>query len=155
QHVRIRGAHFLARGDGYVTDFGDVAISWHTVGGFKVANMFGLIGAIVDESMDDGAAIVEVKPPVVEVRAAFRQQTGGEGRWVVDQLSQPASHDPQPDGDRAAPPPPEGGGFFCTHASSPRGELSVCERDQPACEHVRGVLGPSAAACAPAETAWC
>lgn len=88
QHVQIKGAQFLAQGDGWVSDFGDVVVTWRAEGGFKVSSMFGLIGAIVDAASDDGVAILEVNPPVADVREAFRNQTGVDGRWVTHQLTQ-------------------------------------------------------------------
>jgi len=90
QHVTIRGAGFFAQGDGWVSDFGDVAIMWQTTGGFKVSSIFGLIGAAIDESSDDGTATVEISSPAAEVREAFRRQTGVDGRWVVQQLTRPS-----------------------------------------------------------------
>jgi len=89
QHVQIKGARFFTQGDGWVSDFGDVVITWETEGGFKVSSMFGLLGAIIDEASDDGRATVEVSSPAPEVREAFRRQTGVEGRWVVSQLTRP------------------------------------------------------------------
>src|SRR5689334_13635086 len=151
QHVRIRGAHFYARGDGWVTDFGDVAITWNNAGGFKATSMFGLVGALIDESGDDGAATVEVGPPVGEVRDAFRTQTRDDGRWVAQPLSQPAA--------RALPgeaaPAAGGPGYFCASGPGERAAVSVCEREQPACEHARSVLGAAVGACARTATAWC
>jgi hypothetical protein len=154
QHVRIRGAHLYARGDGWISDFGDVAIIWATPGGFKASSLFGLIGGIIDEASDDGVASVEVKPPVAEVRQAFQRQTGVEGRWAVAQLSQPrnAIEHADPDEPSATAGPR---GFFCARAVE-RSSLSVCEREQAACERTRSVLNASGLApCAPAETAWC
>jgi len=157
QHVRIRGAHFYASGGGLVTDFGDVAVIWHAAGGFKVSSLFGLIGGIVDESIDDGVASVAVKPPVAEVREAFRRQTGSEGRWVVQTLSQPrdALAAPQADGDAPSPTPAGPRGFFCASAPGKSG-FSVCERDLAACERARTVVtGARLAPCVASETAWC
>jgi hypothetical protein len=133
QHIEIKGAHFLARGDGWITDFGDVAITWQAVGGFKVSSMFGLIGALVDAASDDGVAVVESQPPVGEVREVFRKQTGTEGRWNVQQLSQPAtrlaSEPRRPPASSAAPR-----GFFCTTIAGSAANASVCEREQAACD---------------------
>ena len=151
QHIRIRGAHFFARGEGWVTDFGDVAVHWSNSGGFKATSMFGLVGALIDESGDDGTATVEVSAPAAEVRGTFRQQTGDDGRWVAQPLSQPAARGlpgEAPDDDASGP------GFFCT--SAPGGSaVSYCERDQAACEHARSVLGGGLPACTRAATAWC
>ena len=153
QHIQIKGARFLARGDGAITDFGDVAITWALAGGFKPSSMFGLIGALVDEASDDGVASVEVQAPVAEVRDAFRRQTGAAGTWAVSQMSQPARGADQPPGPRDPDAEPSGPhGFFCTGSPGPL----VCERGQASCERDRQILHePAAAACAPAETAWC
>jgi hypothetical protein len=151
QHVRLRGAHLYARGDGWVTDFGDVAVNWQVAGGFKVSTLFGLIGGIVDEATDDGVATIAVKPPVSVVREAFRRQTGSEGQWVVQPLSQPLDL-------RAAAVPDTPAlelgqrGFFCANSSG----FSVCERDLAACERARAVAaGGRLAPCVASETAWC
>lgn len=157
QHVQIHGAHLLARGDGWVSDFGDVAVTWVAAGGLKMSSMFGLIGAIVDESSDDGVATVAVHPPAAEVRAAFRRQTGVEGKWAVQQLSQPASGPDQP------PPPsepeeetPAGPHFFCLPPAPGHQGTAVCEREQASCERMRGAQpAQRAASCTPASTAWC
>jgi len=161
QHIQIRGAHFFAQGDGWVSDFGDVAITWNASGGVKVSSMFGLIGAAIDESSDDGAMVVEIKGPAEAVRQTFRHQTGVEGRWVVHQLSQPVRHPAGPQGGAinpvatAAAPQTEPHGFFC--ASSPsRDDLNLCLRGRANCEQLRGALGVAdVAACTSAETAWC
>jgi hypothetical protein len=157
QHVRIRGAHFYARGDGWVSDFGDVAVTWHAAGGFKVSGLFGLVGAIVDELNDDGVATLAVKPPVAEVRDAFRRHTGSEGRWQAQPLSQPRNLLAAPHPDPGAPSPMPVGqrGFFCANAAG-RSGLSVCERDLAACERARAVLASAKLApCVSSETAWC
>jgi hypothetical protein len=154
QHIRIRGAHFLARGDGWVTDFGDVAITWVNAGGFKPSMMFGLVGALVDEASDDGVATVVVQAPAAEVRAAFRRQTGSDGKWLVRQMSQPV--------DGPGPPPPgepdaatsTGPHFFCQVPAPGRQGVPVCARDQASCERTRG-QDAGGASCAPARTAWC
>ena len=158
QHIRIRGAHFFARGDGWVTDFGDVMITWDAAGGFKATSLFGMVGGMVDEAIDDGEASVDVRPPAVEVRDAFRRQTGVEGRWTVQQMSQPKNgiRQDQPDAsDPTVRTATAQQGFFC--ASSPeRSSRSVCERQQAACERARKVLASwKLASCTPAETAWC
>lgn len=159
QHIRLGGAHFFAHGDGWVSDFGDVVITWTAVGGFKASSMFGLIGAMVDEASDDGVASLEAKSPAVEVREAFRHQTGVEGRWLVQPLSQPknavaqayaAASDPE------APDQTGPAGFFCASSPTGRTGASFCERELAACERVRAALPRlGLAACAPAETAWC
>jgi hypothetical protein len=151
QHVRLRGAHLYARGDGWVTDFGDVAVTWHAVGGFKVSGLFGLAGGIVDAATDDGVATIAVKPPVSVVREAFRRQTGGEGRWVVQPLSQPL--DVRPAQEPSTPSLELGQrGFFCANSS----RFSVCERDLTACEHARAVATDGRLApCVASDTAWC
>jgi len=81
QHVLIKDVHFVARGGGVVTDVGDVAVTWEAAGGFKATTLFGFIGGLVDEASDDGVATVVVRPPVVEVREAFKVQTGVDGVW--------------------------------------------------------------------------
>jgi hypothetical protein len=157
QHVRIRGAHLYAHGDGWVTDFGDVAVTWHGAGGFKVSSLFGIVGGLIDEASDDGVASVAVKPPVAEVRDAFRRQIGGDGRWVTQPLSQPGGllAVPQPDDDAPSLAPMGQRGFFCASASG-RSGLSICERDLATCEHARAVpVGAKLAPCVASETAWC
>lgn len=152
QHIRIKGAHFFARGEGTVTDFGDVAITWAAAGGFKVSSLFGAIGAMYDMSTDDGVASVAVQAPVAATRDAFHRQTGVEGSWHVSQMSQPV-HAPD------APPPavdadaPATGprGFFCVGG----GRIELCERDQASCERDLRMLREPAAACAAHDTAWC
>lgn len=89
QHVRFEGARFHADGNGWVSDFGDVLVTWRAPGGFKASAMFGLIGAAIDEASDDGKAQIDVGVPAAEVRAAFRRQTGAEGRWVERPMSKP------------------------------------------------------------------
>jgi len=153
--LSIRGAHLFARGEGTVTDFGDVTITW----GFR------------------SVARVDVGPPVAEVRAAFRRQTGADGRWVVSLVSQPKFRVEEPslgnvlpcDRQRPAPGanPPScddhgaprlagSRGFFCTSSSPTQGAASFCERTQAGCEHVRSVLTTRGmGACHAAETAWC
>jgi len=159
QHIRIRAAHFFARGAGVVTDFGDVAITWENAGGFKPAIIIGGIVAMLDEASDDGVAQVEVRPPVAEVRDAFRRQTGSEGRWIVEQMSQPkglAAEPPAEANERVAARSAGPRGFFCTRSPTGRASLNLCEREQSACERVRNALSKSnLAACTPAQTAWC
>ena len=155
QHVRIRGAHFFARGDERVSDFGDVVVTWEARGGYKALPMLGAIGAMVDEGFDDGTASIEIRPPAAEVRAAFRRHAGADRSWTVQLLSRPRVPD-QSDAPRA---PGAGGmpaGFFCTSSSEGVDYVSVCERDQATCERVRARLaGHHLPACAPAQTAWC
>jgi hypothetical protein len=152
QHIQIKGAHFFARGDGTVSDFGDVAITWAAAGGFKASSLFGMIGAMVDEASDDGVASVEVQPPVAEVRDAFRRQTGVDGSWHVHQMSQPVrgpDAPPAPIDPDAAPSGPRG--FFCAGGS----QLQLCERDQATCLRDLQILREPPSACTAAETAWC
>jgi len=143
----VPGAHFFARGEGSVTDFGDVTIAWG------------------DDSV---GARIDVGAPAAEVRAAFRRQTGVDGRWVVSLVSQPRSRveqPPRPDdgsgGDGGAPRLARPHGFFCTSSSPEQDATSFCERTQVGCEHVRSVLGARGTgargmgACHAAETAWC
>jgi len=153
QHVRIKGAHFLARGDGWVTDFGDVAITWAAAGGFKASSLFGLVGALIDEASDDGVATVEVQPPVAEVRAAFRRQTGVDGKWTVEPLSQPAGGAGPPALRDPDAPEPGGPHFFCVSSGPGQRAVPACERDQASCDRMHRVA--PGATCAPADTAWC
>jgi len=157
QHIQIRGARFIARGDGQVTDFGDVAVTWAAAGGFKVSTLFGVLGALVDQASDDGVATVVVQAPTAEVRAAFRRQTGSEGKWVVEQMSQPV-------GGPGVPPPPDnpdlgapiGSHFVCLVPGPGHPGVPVCVRDQATCERLQGLQrDPGIASCAPASTAWC
>lgn len=155
QHIRIRGAHFLARGDDWVTDFGDVAITWVAAGGFKPSVLFGVIGALVDEASDDGVATVVVQAPAAEVRAAFRRQTGSEGKWLVGQMSQPVGGPdlPPPLGDPDAATS-TGPHFFCQVPAPGRPGGPVCARDPASCEQMGG-QDPGSASCTPVRTAWC
>src|SRR6185295_12445159 len=159
QHVRIKGAYFLARGNGLVSDFGDVAITWEAVGGFKATALFGLVGGIVDEAIDDGVASIEVRPPVATVRAAFRTQTGVEGQWAVQQMTQPvdrASRAPTATNAPVTAAPATQHGFFCTSSAMGQTGLNICTREQAGCEQVRATHpSKGLAACAAAETAWC
>ena len=52
QHYNIEGATFTVQKD--VTYFGDITLQWHNKGGFKPALIFGLFGALADESSNDG-----------------------------------------------------------------------------------------------------
>jgi len=157
QHIRIRGARFVARGDGMVTDFGDVAITWAAAGGFKTSHLFGLVGALVDDASDDGVATVVVQGPAAEVRAAFRRQTGIEGTWVVEQMSQPMGGPGLP----APLPDPDaktvvGARFFCLVPAPGRPGVPVCARDPASCERDRDLRqDQGTASCVPADTAWC
>lgn len=52
QHYNMRGADFIVHeGVNYI---GDLTFNWTNKGGFKVALMFGALGAIADESGNDG-----------------------------------------------------------------------------------------------------
>ena len=53
QHYNIDQASFLQK-DG-VTYFGQVDIDWANAGGFKTTDLFGLIGALISESKNDGS----------------------------------------------------------------------------------------------------
>ena len=156
QHIQVRGAHFLAHGDDQITDFGDVAITWVGAGGMKSSVLFGVIGAVVDAASDDGAATVVVHEPTTEVRAAFRRQTGIEGKWVVDQLSQPVGGSGPPLAGEPDAATPAGSHFFC-QVPAPNGPgAPACTRDRASCEWKPGLRhDPGTALCAPARTAWC
>lgn len=159
QHVRVRGAHFFAQGNGWVSDFGDVTITWNTEGGFKPSTMFGLVGALVDAASDDGAASVSVRPSSSsEVREMFRKQTGTEGRWASQPLSTPAASsvgpvgpvDPDDEIEAATPH-----GFFCSSSPS-RSDVNLCMREVRACEQLRAAMHiADLRACAATPSAWC
>jgi hypothetical protein len=52
QHFNMQGADFVIHeGVNYI---GDLTFDWRNKGGFKVALMFGALGAIADESSNDG-----------------------------------------------------------------------------------------------------
>jgi hypothetical protein len=159
QHIRIRGAHFYARGNGEVTDFGDVMITWDAAGGFKATWLFGAAGGLIDSVIDDGVVSIDVRPPAAEVRDAFRRQTGIEGRWTVHQLSQPTSRLAQNSAgsdDRQAPAAPAQAKFFCATSPTGRDYRSVCERQQSSCVRARTVLASwKLPPCTPVATAWC
>ncbi len=99
QHVKIKGVPLVAR-PGVVNDFGDVVVSWEAVGGLKISQLFGVIGGLIDVASDDGVATSVVRPPVAEVREAFKRQTGVAGVWsvplvpVVPLVARPASAPP-------------------------------------------------------------
>ena len=74
QHYNIADADYM-QAEG-VTYFGDVTIDWTNGGGFKVSSMFGLVGAIADESKNDGMLKMSVKPGnMAEVVSVFEAQT--------------------------------------------------------------------------------
>jgi hypothetical protein len=182
QHIQIRGAHFFARGGGAVTEFGDIAITWDTRGGLKMVDAIpqaaiafpqttsagqqtagavllaaSVIGLMIDAG-DDGAASVSVGPAPAAVREAFRRQTGSEGRWVENLMSQPRNRDERPPGSPGDPDPRSrrASGFFCTSSPPDLADASFCERSQTGCERVRTALaGRGLGACAASETAWC
>ena len=139
QHVGIKNVHFVARGNGVVTDIGDIAVTWQASGGLKATALFGLIGGAIDEAIDDGVADAVVRPPVAEVRAAFKAQTGVAGAWSAE-VGEPVAI-------------VEGSsGFYCTGTDS----LSLCMRTAGACEQIRSRLPQSSPpACEPGRTAWC
>ena len=74
QHYNITGADFTVA-DG-VTYFGNVNIDWTNKGGFKASDMFGLIGAAISESSNDGAIKMAVRDVgMTEVVKAYEEQT--------------------------------------------------------------------------------
>jgi hypothetical protein len=150
QHFRVRGAHFYARGNGWVNDFGDVQIIWVNDGGFKSSTMFGVVGAIVDESSDDGSVTVYVRSSSPDARRAFRRQTGVDGRWSDQPLSEPAYQNGVDKSNATT-----AHGFFCTNAPSRR-DVNLCVRDAPGCERLRAAV-PIAdmTACTATASAWC
>ncbi len=73
-HYNIEGALFEVL-DG-VNYFGQVDIEWTNQGGFKTSTMFGLVGAIVSESSNDGTIKMSVKEGnMAEVVKAYEAQT--------------------------------------------------------------------------------
>jgi hypothetical protein len=116
-----------------------------------------VLGALADEASDDGVATVVVQGPAAEVRDAFHRQTGSEGKWVVQQMSQPVG------GPDLPPPlrepdtaPPTGPHFFCLVPAPGHPGVPVCARDQASCERVRDLRHDQGiASCVPAGTAWC
>lgn len=73
-HYNIDGANFT-QADG-VTYFGQVEVEWTNGGGFKTSDMFGLIGAMVSESKNDGTIKMSVSPGnMAEVVKVYEQQT--------------------------------------------------------------------------------
>jgi hypothetical protein len=157
QHIQIRGAHFFARGGGTVTEFGDITLTWNTRGGYKATDGLGAIGIIMD-GFDDGAVSVSVRPAPAAVREAFQRQTGSEGRWVENLISQPRNRDERPPGSPRDPDQRSrrASGFFCTSSPPDLPDASFCERSQTGCERVRTALARRGlGACAASETAWC
>lgn len=75
QHYNITNANFQV--DDQVTYFGHVEIEWQNKGGFKSSDMFGLVGALMAESKNDGTVKISVKSgdskPII---SEFQQQTG-------------------------------------------------------------------------------
>ncbi len=59
QHFDFAGAQFLQQDD--VNYFGEIDIEWINAGGFKATDLFGIAGAIVSESRNDGLAKLNVK----------------------------------------------------------------------------------------------
>lgn len=59
QHYDMNGANFEVT-PGAKTYFGDLVFDWKNKGGFKVSSMFGLVGAIGDQSSNDGVLKVKV-----------------------------------------------------------------------------------------------
>jgi hypothetical protein len=73
-HYNIEGALFeVLEGVNY---FGQVDIEWANQGGFKTSTMFGLVGAIVSESSNDGTIKMSVKEGnMTEVVKAYEAHT--------------------------------------------------------------------------------
>jgi len=130
QHVGIQGVHFVARGGGVVTDVGDVAVTWEAAGGFKATALFGLIGALIDEASDDGAATVVVRPPVAEVREAFKAQTGVDGVWsepLVPVVTKPLARAKPPSSVASSPANAKPPASVATCADSQAGVEGPCD----------------------------
>jgi hypothetical protein len=132
QHVAINDVHFVAR-PGVVNDLGDIVVTWDAVGGLKISSMFGLIGALIDAASDDGVATSVVRPPVAEVREAFKLQTGVAGVWsvpLVPVIARPASPPPARavvPTDRASP----AAAAAPTAATDPAPDAATCAGAQP------------------------
>lgn len=59
QHHNFNEVHFeLLSAAGYYV--GDIYFDWQNKGGFKVSSMFGLVGALADESSNDGKIQIKV-----------------------------------------------------------------------------------------------
>lgn len=86
-HYQFEGANIVADGGGVVTYFGNATVTWQTDGGFKLASMFGAIGAAIDASSNDGQATMVVSDAPEPVRQAFVKQVGQSPRWVTRLLT--------------------------------------------------------------------
>jgi hypothetical protein len=86
-HYQFEQANFVARGGGAVTYFGNATIHWKTDGGFKYSVWFGLIGAAMDASSNDGHATISVLDDPVPVQTAFARQAGRPLPWIVDLMT--------------------------------------------------------------------
>jgi hypothetical protein len=82
-HYEFAGARLVAEGRGAITYFGNATVTWKTDGGFKVAAMFGAIGAAIDAGSNDGQAAMDVVNDPEPVRQAFVTQVGQSPPWVT------------------------------------------------------------------------
>lgn len=73
---------------GVVTYFGDVIIKWHTEGGYKVEQSFGLVGVLAMDPLEDPATI-RLQSREAEVKQAFEELTGKRMQWRTDLAAEP------------------------------------------------------------------
>jgi len=69
--------------------FGDITIEWINSGGLKATAMFGLVGAVIDESREDGRIqqMIVDSDGASQVVAAFRDQIGDPKAIVYQSLA--------------------------------------------------------------------
>jgi hypothetical protein len=86
QHYNIDGATFIQSPG--ITYFGQVDISWNNKGGFKASDMFGLVGAAISESRNDGQIQMSVSTgKLSEVIQVFKDQTKQESVKVSKSIA--------------------------------------------------------------------
>lgn len=78
-HYNVEGATFVVAPHSK-TYFGDVTVEWSTKGGFKVASLFGAIGAGIDEASNDGTLVMHVSDQGDGAEKAYRSLAGDETR---------------------------------------------------------------------------
>ena len=85
-HYNISGATFTQ--DDGVTYFGQIEIEWTNDGGLKTSDLFGLIGAAVSESKNDGSIQMKVtRGDVSEIVKAYGHHTMQEYIKVTQSLA--------------------------------------------------------------------
>ncbi len=75
QHYHMNGADFAVV-PGSKHYFGDVVFHWKNAGGFKVSSMFGLVGALIDQSANNGSLKMTVSSNTTGASSAYRKIAG-------------------------------------------------------------------------------